>query len=146
MSEKARVLVVANKTAGSEELTAAMRERAERGPAEFVLLVPATPKGLAHVVDPHERELGADDQCEEAAQRLRDAGLPVVEAKAGDAEPLAAVEDELNTDGDSYDEIIVSTLPKHVSRWLKLDLPSKVRGLTDKPVTHVTAHKAKVDA
>jgi hypothetical protein len=56
------------------------------------------------------------------------------------------VEDELNTDGDSYDEIIVSTLPKHVSRWLKLDLPSKVRGLTDKPVTHVTAHKAKVDA
>ena len=49
MSEKARILVVANKTAGSEELVAAMRERVERGPAEFVLLIPATPKGLTHV-------------------------------------------------------------------------------------------------
>jgi hypothetical protein len=69
----------------------------------------------------------------------------VVRVKPGDAEPLAAVEDEINRDADSYDEIIVSTLPKHLSRWLKLDLPSKVRGLTDKPVTHVTAHKAKVE-
>jgi hypothetical protein len=143
--EKARVLVVANKTAGSEELVAAMRERAERGPAEFVLLVPATPGGMTHVIDPHEREQGADVHCRQAAERLREAGLPVVEAKAGDAEPLAAVEDELNSGGDSYDEIIVSTLPKHLSKWLKLDLPSKVRGLTDSPVTHVTAHKAKVD-
>jgi hypothetical protein len=137
--------VVANKTAGSEELVAAMRERAERGPTEFVLLIPATPKGLAHVIDPHEREQHAEDHCEQAAGRLRDAGLPVAEAKPGDAEPLAAVEDELNRDGDSYDEIIVSTLPKHVSRWLKLDLPSKVKGLTDKPVTHVTAHRAKAE-
>ena len=70
----------------------------------------------------------------------------MAEAKVGDAEPLAAVEDELNEGGDSYDEIIVSTLPKHVSRWLKLDLPSKVRGLTDRPVTHVTAHKARAEA
>jgi hypothetical protein len=145
MSEhKARVLVVANKTAGSDELIAAMRERAEQGPAEFVLLLPATPKGLTHVIDPHEREQHAEDHCRRAADRLRGAGLPLVEAKPGDAEPLAAVEDELNAGGDSYDEIIVSTLPKHLSKWMKLDLPSKVRGLTDKPVTHVTAHKAEV--
>ena len=111
-----------------------------------MLLVPATPKGMAHVIDPHEREKGADETCREAAERLRAAGLEVVDARAGDAEPLAAVEDELNEAGDSYDEIIVSTLPKHVSRWLKVDLPSKVRGLTDKPVTHVTAHRSKVGA
>ena len=146
MADKARILVVANKTADSEELAAALRERAEREPAEFVLLVPATPKGMTHVIDPHERERGADEQCDHAADRLREAGIEVVEAKVGDAEPLAAVEDELNEGGDSYDEIIVSTLPKHVSRWLRLDLPSKVRGLTDKPVTHVTAHKSKVEA
>jgi hypothetical protein len=143
--EKTRVLVVANKTAGSEELIAAMRERAERGPAEFVLLIPATPKGLTHVIDPHEREQHAEDHCQAAAERLRAEGLPVLRAKPGDAEPLAAVEDELNADGDSYDEIIVSTLPKHLSKWLKLDLPSKVRGLTDKPVEHVTAHKTTAE-
>ena len=146
MSDKARILVVANKTAGSEELTAAMRERAERGEAEFVLLVPATPEGLAHVVDPHEPAADADAQCERAAERLREAGLAVAEVKRGDAEPLAAVEDELNSSGDGYDEIIVSTLPKHVSKWLKLDLPSKVKGLTDKPVTHVTGQRAKAEA
>ena len=144
MSDKARVLVVANKTAGSEELAEAMRERAERGPVEFVLLVPATPKGLAHVVDPHEPAPEAEEQCRRAAERLREAGVPVVDAKPGDAEPLAAVEDELNAADHAYDEIIVSTLPSHLSRWLKVDLPSKVRGLTDRPVTHVTAQKAKI--
>ena len=146
MGEKARILVVANKTAGSEQLVSAMRERAERGPAEFVLLVPATPKGMAHVIDPHEREKGAEEQCRAAAERLRAAGLEVADARAGDAEPLAAVEDELNSDDADYDEIIVSTLPKHLSRWLKLDLPSKVRGLTDLPVTHVAAQRPKVEA
>jgi hypothetical protein len=54
----------------------------------------------------------------------------------GDAEPLAAIQDALNLHG--YDEIIISTLPTRVSRWLKLDLPSKAEGL-GLPVTTVTA-------
>ena len=37
-----------------------------------------------------------------------------------------------------YDEIIISTLPLGVSRWLKLDLVSKARAL-GLPVTHVAA-------
>jgi hypothetical protein len=54
----------------------------------------------------------------------------------GDPEPLNAVQDAVNVRG--FDEIIISTLPTHVSRWLRLDLPHKVAGL-GLPVTTVTA-------
>jgi hypothetical protein len=37
-----------------------------------------------------------------------------------------------------YDEILISTLPKRISRWLKLDLVSKTKAL-GLPVTHVEA-------
>ena len=52
----------------------------------------------------------------------------------GDSEPLMAIQDAVNLG--HYDEIIISTLPLGVSRWLKLDLVSKARGL-GLPVTHV---------
>ncbi|HEX3911315.1 MAG TPA: hypothetical protein VHW67_11515, partial [Solirubrobacteraceae bacterium] len=54
----------------------------------------------------------------------------------GDPTPLTAIEDTINAR--PFDEIIISTLPAHVSRWLRLDLPSKVGGL-GLPVTTVTA-------
>jgi hypothetical protein len=51
MSPKARVLVVANRTADSSELIAALRQRAARSPTRFTLLVPAVPRGLAWAAD-----------------------------------------------------------------------------------------------
>ena len=54
----------------------------------------------------------------------------------GAPEPLDAIQDAVNLHG--FDEIILSTLPKRVSRWLHLDLPSKLNGL-GLPVTTVTA-------
>ncbi len=59
-----------------------------------------------------------------------------MDSMTGDPSPLAAIEDAVNRRG--FDEIILSTLPAHVSRWLKLDLPSKVQEL-GLPVTHVEA-------
>ena len=59
----------------------------------------------------------------------------------GDPDPVAAVHDAVNLHG--FDEIILSTLPARVSRWLKLDLPSKVSG-TGLPVTTVTPSEAPV--
>jgi hypothetical protein len=53
-----------------------------------------------------------------------------------------AIQDAVNLG--NYDEIIISTLPLGVSRWLKLDLVSKTRGL-GLPVTHVQA-ASKVEA
>jgi hypothetical protein len=39
----------------------------------------------------------------------------------------------------SFDEIIISTLPSSISRWLKLDLPSRVRRTYSIPVVVATA-------
>jgi len=138
------VLVVANRTAGSDELLEALRKRAEEGPVEFSLLVPATPHGVSWAADMHSGEGEAKVHLERASQRWRDAGLEVAEGKVGDPDPVAAVEDAVNF-GD-FDEIVVSTLPKHLSKWLKLDLPSRVGRVTGLPTTHVSATEVKASA
>jgi hypothetical protein len=137
MSDPAHVLVVAHKTAATEGLIAAVSERAVRSPALFHLVVPRQAHGMHKVVDPQD---AGDDE----AQRVLDLALPKlteaageqVTGSVGDPEPLSAIHDAVNLG--SYDEIIISTLPSRVSRWLKLDLVSKTRAL-GLPVTHVEA-------
>ena len=132
-----KVLVVANQTAESDELLAALKERAEQGDCEFTLLVPATPHGVQWAANMNAGEEEAEEHLDGLAERLRGTGIPVKEAKVGDPDPLAAVQDVCNFD--KFDEIIVSTLPLHVSKWLKLDLPHKVEHATGLPVRHVEA-------
>ena len=132
----ARVLVVAHKTAATQPLLDAVRERAERGPATFTLLVPNPAHGLHKVVDPEDQQASeAQTVINEALPALSDAAGAPVEGIVGDADPVAAVHDAINLRG--FDEVIVSTLPVRLSRWLKLDLPSKVAGM-GLPVTTVT--------
>lgn len=132
-----RVLIVANRTAATQKLLEAVRQRARDEPVAFHLLVPATPRGLHRVVDPEVagREEAAA-QLEHALEHLREAAGADVTGHVGDADPMAAISDALNMQ--DVDEIIISTLPRRLSRWMHLDLPSKVRGL-GKPVTHVEA-------
>jgi hypothetical protein len=136
-SAPARVLVVANRTAATEGLRDAVRARAQRGPATFHLVVPANPHGLHKVVDPQEGDAGeAEHALAEALPLLSEAAGAPVTGHVGDHEPLMAIEDAINRA--PYDELIVSTLPRRLSRWLHLDLVSKARG-TGLPVTHVEA-------
>jgi hypothetical protein len=132
-----RILVVAHRTAATPALIEAVRERAARGPTTFTLLVPNPAHGLHRVVDPEDQEISeAQTVLDLALPLLEDAAGGPVEGMIGDAEPLNAIQDAVNLHG--FDEIIVSTLPTRVSRWLKLDLPSKAEGL-GLPVTTVTA-------
>jgi hypothetical protein len=132
----ARVLVVAHKTAATQPLLDAVRERARRGPSRFTLLVPSSAHGLHKLVDVEDQGAGdAQGVLDVALPKLSEAAGSPVEGVVGDADPVAAVHDAINLRG--FDEIIVSTLPTHVSRWLKLDLPSKVSGM-GLPVTTVT--------
>ena len=132
-----RILVVAHRTAATPALLDAVRERAQQGPASFTLLVPNTAHGLHRVVDPEDQEAGeAQTVLDLALPLLEDAAGGHVEGLIGDPEPLNAIQDAVNLHG--FDEIIISTLPKRVSRWLHLDLPSKANGL-GLPITTITA-------
>jgi hypothetical protein len=138
-SAPARVLVVAHKTAATPGLIEAVRERAARGNATFTLLVPAAAHGLHKVVDPEDQETNeAEEVLELAIPLLEQAAGARVEGMVGDPTPMHAIQDAINIHG--FDEVIISTLPARVSKWLRLDLPSKVAGL-GLPVTTVTAQE-----
>jgi hypothetical protein len=140
MAARAQILVVANRTAESPELLTALQERAARGPCQFTLLVPETPHGLAWAADPDAGHEDAERHRQAFLAELREEGLDVADAKVGDADPLAAIQDECNFN--EYDEIIVSTLPLRVSKWLRVDLPRKARAATGLPVTHVVGSES----
>jgi len=137
----ARVLLVANRTATDRPLVDAVRRRAQRGRVTFHLLVPAMPNGLHRVVDP-------EVAGRETARRRLELALPVLSEAAdapvighvGDANPLAAIQDALHFHG--FDEVILSTLPWRISRWMRVDLPRKV-GALGVPVEHVTSMAAE---
>ena len=136
-STPTRVLVVANRTAATPALLETVRERADRGPCAFTLLIPNAAHGLHRLVDPEDQGRSEAEETLEMAIPLLEkaAGAPVT-GLVGDPEPLAAIQDAVNLHG--FDEIIISTLPKRFSRWLHLDLPHKATGL-GLPVTTVTA-------
>jgi hypothetical protein len=131
-----RVLVVAHKTAATQPLLDAVRERAQRGGAKFSLVVPNPAHGLHRVVDAQDQGPGeAQEVLDRALPKLSDAAGAPVDGFVGDPDPVCAVQDAINLRG--FDEIIISTLSPKLSRWLKLDLPSKVAGM-GLPVTTVT--------
>ena len=144
MAEPAHILVVAHQTAATQGLLDAVRERAARSPASFHLVVPRLARGMHRVVDPQD---AGDDEAhralDQALPKLSEAAGSPVTGDIGDSEPLMAIHDAINLG--KYDELIISTLPLGVSRWLKLDLVSKSRAL-GLPVTHVQQSKVEATA
>ncbi len=131
-----RVLVVANKTAATPHLLEAVRERAGRGPAGFFLLVP-NPDHLAF--DRASRDVRHGEQILALAlPLLSDAAGSPVEGRVSSS-PNAYDDIVAELDGGGYDEILLSTLPSHVSHWLHLDLPRRLAEL-GYPLTTITAH------
>jgi hypothetical protein len=129
-SDARRILIVANRTAATPELIEEVRRRAAESPARFALLVPRA------YWDPDTEESAIT--LELALPLLDEAAGGHVEGLVGDNDPFAALSGAVES-GD-YDEIIISTLPAHISRWLHLDLPARARRL-GLPVTVITAHK-----
>jgi hypothetical protein len=125
-----RILIVANRTAATPLLIETVRERAAVEPCTFALLIPNEP-----------RKGGADWTLETATPLLeRAAGAPV-EGIIGEEDPLEAVRSALADPG--FDEVIVSTLPKRVSEWLRRDLPHRIEKL-GVPVTTVSQEEERV--
>jgi len=129
-------LVVAGRSADSPGLVAKLAEL-HRGdsPPTFTLLVPAVPHGFAWATDMNSGWSEALARAKRAARQFRAAGLELEETIVGDPDPYAAVGDVLHIR--EFDELIVATLPRGVSTWLKIGLPGRLRRLTDLPITQI---------
>jgi hypothetical protein len=151
------VLVVANRTVGGAELAAAIAERVAAGPCAFHLLVPVPPTppiGIAAgfsameagvvpaLQGPDEREV-AEDRLRYGLQWMRGLGA-TVEGEVGDTDAVRAIKHVVSSH--EIDEIIISTLPTTISRWLRQDLPQRVRRKFTLPVTVVTAARAPANS
>jgi hypothetical protein len=148
-----RYLVVANQTLGGEQLLTAIRDHMLTGPCHFHVLVPATPAGdldadyLAGVaqaakqaalpgaegLDRRQARQLLEDELEEAGHAELGAD---VSGEVGVADPVEAIRVVLHRW--EFDAIILSTLPGRRSRWLEMDLPTRLRRAFKLPVTHVT--------
>ena len=133
-----QILVVANQTACGDELLELIKTRMSAGPCHLTLLVPATPPHEHATWTEGEARAIARRRMDEAVARFRAAGADA-EGVVGDAHPMRAIDDAMIDN--TYDEIILSTLPSGVSRWLKRDLPHRVELHYDVPVTTLISQK-----
>lgn len=161
-------LVVANQTLGGAKLDRIIRDRIERGDSKFFIVVPMTaPKHEADAwsrgfsvyegmsrsqmeqarmaVEEDARRLEAlfaearrraEHRMEQMIDKIQSAGGEA-DGTVGDADPAVAVKDVLQNQ--SFDEVILSTLPSGISRWIKMDLPNRVARMTEARVITVEA-------
>ena len=126
MAPPRRTLIVANLTAATPLLLDEVKRRARERPTSFTLLVPA-------VESKH-----ADWTLAEAIPMLERAAGGAVQGLPGGADPFESVRGALEER--AFDDVLISTLPKRTSEWLRRDLPSRVKRL-GVPVEVITAAK-----
>ena len=131
-------LVVGNQTLDSPDLAEAIRERVAKEPSTFHVVVPATPIKGGLTWDEDEARAAAHERLTATMNRLHAIGLEVT-GEVGVQDPIQATRDALR--GREIDEVILSTLPPGISRWLGQDVPSKLKGSIQVPVAVVTTQK-----
>ena len=124
-SSPTQILVVANRTAAAPRLLDEVTRRAKESPCRFTLLIP----------DVADRN-AADWTLDTALPLLQKAARGPVDSRVGGPDPIESVQNAVR-DGE-FDEIIVSTLPKGLSRWLGEDVPSRLRDAVGVPITVVS--------
>lgn len=159
-----RYLVVANQTLGGENLHTAVRERVGRGDGDFLVLVPmilpnheaersggsvayegmSADEALEWVEQDSRRQMAMLETARGLAEARLAQLIETIESAGGraqgriyDADPVTAVKDVAGEG--AFDEVIISTLPTRLSRWLKMDVPRRVARVTHAPVTTVEA-------
>jgi len=136
-------LVVGNQTLASPELQATIGELVAAGPTAFHVVVPVTPVQKGFTWDEGEARAIARERLDEAIARLQAMGAEA-SGEIGARDPIEAVHDALRSH--PVDEIILSTLPPGISRWLGQDVPTRLRGSVLVPVTVVTSAREPAKA
>jgi hypothetical protein len=136
----ARYLVVANQTLGAEALAEKVKECMAAG-ATFHVVVPAChSRDSAWITEGHDHA-EAEKRLAAALAKFRELGAEA-DGEVGDASPVLAISDALIAN--SYDGVILSTLPAGMSRWLKKDLPHRIEHKLGIKVIHVTGEREAV--
>jgi hypothetical protein len=137
----ATYLLVANETAESPELLQAAAEiHVHDLDAEFVIVIPATPLNLLQQFEGTAKSARglAAQRAQSTRRHLESLGIRVRSARIGNWDPFVAIEEELVNY--KYEAIVLSTLPPGVSRWLRIDLPSRIaRRYPDIRLVHVVS-------
>jgi len=136
-------LVVGNQTLASAELETAIRDVVSAGSTDFHVVVPVEPAQKGFTWDEGEARAAARDRLDAFIRKLDSMGAEA-SGEIGSRDPIEAVHDALRSH--PADEIILSTLPPGISRWLGQDVPTRLRGSVLVPVTVVTATRESVRA
>ena len=141
-----RCLIVANQTLGGAQLLEAVQERIATESHQFYVVVPATPlkdqeSVPGRVADPgpspQDRAYAlARQRLDRAIEEIRELGAGA-DGEVGDADPFEAA--RLAAGRFPADEVIVSTLPLGLSRWLRGNLPARIERALDLPVVRIVA-------
>jgi len=140
-----RYLVVAHRTLGGAHLVEELHRRRDADPyCTFHLIVPEyhpTTRGWAD----DEVHAAALRTLDEMLERLAEMRIGAT-GEVGDSNPVYAVGATLRREGrDAFAGIIISTLPKGISRWWLLDVPQRMANeYPHLTVSHLVADEALV--
>jgi hypothetical protein len=141
-----RYLVVAHQTLTSSELLEAMKAHAAEEETAFHLLVPMYHGGAGLSWTDLQSRAVAQEHLDAAIARMSAEGLSV-SGEVGCDNPVDAVTDVMYRERDrQFARVIVSTLPHTISKWLKVDVPSRIQRHTTLPVEHLIGYPAAVPA
>jgi hypothetical protein len=148
--EMGKVLIVGNRSLGGSDLAELIETRVRDEPCAVHLLVPVpSPVASAVAVGGSAPDVAPTlsrdiDHDRRAAKEQLEFGLDWLGALGATATGELSLEPDTPTavarlvEAQGFDEVIVSTLPTKVSRWLRQDLPCRIGRKVTVPVTVVS--------